>query len=153
MLNTRFIWISYCLSDVRVSLFNTFYGLPETLLCLCSDRDVNIKVIFLIMGGEHDWRADLDLSFLLFICKPNCHCQSVFSTSSCSLSHALSIVPSLLALHNPVYTNTHTHKRKTEREYLSVWKCCKASYWILQCNLNSSLEFVLEDLHFVVCII
>lgn len=146
MLNTQFIWISYCSTDVCVLLLNTFCGLPAILLCLCSDGDVNIKVIFLIMGGEQDWRADLDLSFLLFIWKPNGHCQCVCSTSSCTLSHAVTIAPSLLALCNPVYTNTHVNAL-TEREYFSVWKCCEASNWILQCNLNSSLNFVLEDLH------
>lgn len=149
MLNTRFIWISSRPFDVCVFLLNAFYGLPAIFLCLCWDGDLNIKVIFLIMG---DWRADLDLGFLVFFWKPNCHCWQVCSTSSCTLSHALTIAPPLLALRNPVYTNTHGNAL-TEREYLNVWKSCKASYWILQSNLNSSLDFVLENLHFVVCMI
>lgn len=129
-----------------VLLLTTFYGLPAVPLCLWWDGVVNIKVMFLIIGGEHDWRADLDLGFLLFIWKPNCHCQRVCSTSSCTLSHAITIAPSLLALRNPVYTNTHVNTL-TERE------SCKASHWILHCTSNLSLDFVLEDLHFVCMIL
>lgn len=105
-----------------------------------------LKSFFLIMVGERDWRANLDLCFLLFIWKANCHCQRVFS-SSCTLSHALTIALSLLVQCNCVCTNTH-RSALTEREY-----CCIASYWTLSCNLNLSLDFVLEGLHCVACMI